>query len=1757
MINSKFVWGLILLWLIPQGRPEVASRVKSLQLAGISTSINSDARYLTEEVFIAGGCFDVANARTRGSFGSIGTFRNGDSSVGLTEGIILSTGSVLNAAGPNTATNFTTNFNNTASDPDLARIIDNSLIPIRDVAILEFDFTPTADEVQFEYVFASEEYCDFVNSDYNDIFGFFISGPGINGPFNSNAENIARVPGSDDFVAINNINHLTNTNYYRDNIAAGDDQLDNCPGAYPNVDGVALQDCEYDGFTKILKARADVIPCATYHIKLVIGDITDGQYDSAVFLAANSFEAGESITVEGESESQGIGVVAEGCSDGYFLFRRFGSDLNRSLRVNYSLSPTSTAREGIDFETIPRSVTFPANADEVRLPVNVIADGLPEGTESIVLELSSACSCSSTLSRLNIRDADPMAVRLDPLFLCEDEEGTLTPQVSGGLAPYSYVWSSGSNDEQLTVNPASSRTYGLTITDACGQAIDRSVEVTRLNAASVSLTGEAYICNGEVQGDLRVTYSEGGSWDLLYSINGALQPTLNLDRSPFLLPISIPGTYRLESVRRGNCEGSVSGSAAVDLLRLNARVETATPTCPNADDARIEVLIEEGEGPFRYRINQQAFQNDARFRNLSPGLYQVEVEDVNGCTWNEQVRIQAQSPPQVSLVFEVEGCEGNHRGSVEVNILSGSGIYEFSLDGTSFQTESSFSDLSVQENYTLWIRDQQDCLQTMPFDIPAPEQLRVQVIEQDLSCPLAEDGQVILLASGGEPPYTYQLDNEDLQTSNTFGPFPAGTYAFTISDANGCTVEAQAHIEAPVELAISSATIIEPSCPGSADGSAQLEVTGGTGNRTYRWSNGSTTAELQGVPAGEYTVTITDSRGCDLIYSVQIPGEPWPGRLIQGSSSICPGSSIRLSGPSGDLRYTWSTGASMQEIWIEQAGTYGLTVTNSAGCAITDEWVVNSASTLSPNIIGPTTYCQGDTVELSVGAYDDYSWSTGETASSISITTGGWYAVSVSSGADCFGTDSIWVEMQEQPTAVILGSQLLCEGQSQTLVVSEEMSAYRWSTGVSEKEILITSQGLYSVTFTDEFGCQNEEWLEVSKVSPAIRMLSQSICAGDSLVWNGQILVDPGQYQHTFPEMASNGCDSVEVLQLEVFRPSSSLEAISISDWDQFEWQGRTLLESGLYRDTLPGANVFGCDSIVQLQLTVIPVEKDTMRHAFCAGDSVWVFDEWLGEEGVVQDTFQSVQGWDSLLITTFIEIHPVYLEVIPLSLCAGEMWEGESYTADTSLLLSYATTEGCDSIIQYDISVFPTYDQVDSVTICQGDSIFFAESWQNSTGLYIEEWTSKQGCDSTVSLYLTIDPCPFTWTPIAYPVRCAGESNGRISVAIEDGVGPFAFLLMAEEGEVLRQVNNLRERVYEFRDLAAGSYHLRLWDMHTLHQEEIDVEITRPEPLVLETIAEFPISCFAGDDGAIEVQVGGGEAPYSYQWSNGETAPLLRDVMAGSYTLTLSDQNACVEVKTFVLEEPTRLEANARFVPAWCEDGSGVLYIDNAIGGSLPYLFGADNYFVADTIQAFDPLPSKVFIQDANGCEEEISVIQESLTLPEIQVFQSQMQLGDTIQLNVVVPSAYQSLIWNPAESLSCDTCLAPLAFPTESTLYQAVLTDMLGCEVLEEIWIPVDTRGRIYAPNAFSPNGDAHNDRFTIYGGPALLRINQLSVFDRWGSQLFRADDIPPNDSSFGWDGVARGERASTGTYVYLAEVQLSNGKIKVIKGELLLMR
>ncbi len=191
-----------------------------------------------------------------------------------------------------------------------------------------------------------------------------MSGPGINGPFENNAINVATIEGTNTNVSINNVNHLMNEAFYINN--ATTDDVQNCNINFNN----SFQDfIEYDGFTVALRASFDVIPCETYHIRLIIGDVGDPILDSAVFLESKSFNLGEKVIVTAEVPNREEPIAYESCVDGQIVFTR--SDLlglNEDCTVNYIIDPLSTALNGIDFENIPLSITIPAGDTSLYFP---------------------------------------------------------------------------------------------------------------------------------------------------------------------------------------------------------------------------------------------------------------------------------------------------------------------------------------------------------------------------------------------------------------------------------------------------------------------------------------------------------------------------------------------------------------------------------------------------------------------------------------------------------------------------------------------------------------------------------------------------------------------------------------------------------------------------------------------------------------------------------------------------------------------------------------------------------------------------------------------------------------------------------------------------------------------------------------------------------------------------------------------------------------------------------------------------------------------------------------------------------------------------------------------------------------------------------------------------------------------------------------------------------------------------------------------
>lgn len=446
---------LIVLLILPVGLILLGSEAKAqLTVNTAVTPTNAVQNILMGEGVTASNIiFSPGNQATQ-----IGSFTCNNCGINLSSGVIMGSGNVMGAVGPNNSGSYNLGPPSTSDnvgDPDLQAISGGS--SIHNAAVLKFNFIPTGDSIAFRFVFGSEEYPEYVNS-VNDVFGFFISGPGISGPYQNNAKNIALIPGTSNPVSINTVNNLTNSLYYVANHPPGNSGY----AQYYNV--------QMDGFTKVLTAKTAVMCGATYQIKIAIGDASDGVWDSWVFLEANSFVSNTvniSYTAPNITPS-GTGIY-EGCETAYINFTRPQSD--SGTEKNYALSFSGTAINGVDVEQIPDTLTFPAGQSEVSIPLVAIADGILEGNENFIITVEDlGCNAGDPVSiEIIISDLPQLQVSMPPVTINCGQQAVMEPEITGGIGNYSVTWEAGGLVQpSLSTYPEGPTSYPFVVTDTCG-----------------------------------------------------------------------------------------------------------------------------------------------------------------------------------------------------------------------------------------------------------------------------------------------------------------------------------------------------------------------------------------------------------------------------------------------------------------------------------------------------------------------------------------------------------------------------------------------------------------------------------------------------------------------------------------------------------------------------------------------------------------------------------------------------------------------------------------------------------------------------------------------------------------------------------------------------------------------------------------------------------------------------------------------------------------------------------------------------------------------------------------------------------------------------------------------------------------------------------------------------------------------------------------------------------------------------------------
>ncbi|MBV6654106.1 MAG: choice-of-anchor L domain-containing protein, partial [Mameliella sp.] len=654
---------------------------------GIVTDNTYTVEELIQDVFVNGACNTITNIQAIGDPDGIGYFEDGGNSIGMDRGVILSTGPIENAHGPNNYTDLSGNFNDDNGDPDLNGMATG---PVKDAVGIEFDFMPLDSTVAFRYVFASEEYCEFVGSIYNDVFGFFISGPGINGTFSNNAKNVAILPGTSDYVSINSVNYQDNDHLYVHNELSTDVNVCDIPTPPVNYHTFI----EYDGFTTRLTAILNLIPCEEYHIRLVVSDVGDNYFDSAVFLEAESFNLGGEVQVTAGTGATTENPALEGCSGNYFRFERAdGTDDSFPLTVNYLITNSSTAEESIDFDPMPGVITIPANESYVTVPVDLINDGIEEPLEQIGLKLDIPCACYSDSTTMYITDSPGFDLDIPDVAVCENGTNAMSPLIEGGTSGLTYNWSTGSNAPSITISGDELSIFYLTVTDDCGNTQVDSAYAFATPPPSAFLSGSGEICQGDTA-YLEVALEGSPPWSLSYQVQGQNYTIQNIQDPAYLLPATLHGTYELVSVQDAGCSGTVEGNGFVEVNTINITSNTRDASCFGLADGQIQISINGGTPPYDWFWLDTPDSTLLRDQ-LSPGSYTLILMDNNGCEMESVVEIGA-PPPLEALQFD---CDAITSGRIDARASGGTPPYSYAVNGAAFGDEESLLQLAPGEEY--------------------------------------------------------------------------------------------------------------------------------------------------------------------------------------------------------------------------------------------------------------------------------------------------------------------------------------------------------------------------------------------------------------------------------------------------------------------------------------------------------------------------------------------------------------------------------------------------------------------------------------------------------------------------------------------------------------------------------------------------------------------------------------------------------------------------------------------------------------------------------------------------------------------------------------------------------------------------------------------------------------------------------------------------------------------------------------------------
>lgn len=1170
----------------------------------------------------------------------------------------------------------------------------------------------------------------------------------------------------------------------------------------------------------------------------------------------------------------------------------------------------------------------------------------PDGT--YILNLSDANGCAQSFTTSLSDPLGPTVTVTSNSIQCFGScTGSATLSITG-TPPYTVNWPTIPSTNTIVANLCSG-TYAAQVTDATGCITNQTVNIAQPTQITSNGVVSNVACNGALTGSINFSPSGG-------------TPGYTFNWSPAGGNVEDPtglssGSYTVNFMDANNCPATnsfVINQPLPLILSFNKKdVLCNDGTCTGA----VGVNVTGGTAPYNYTwtpVGTFAGSTLDTIINLCTGIYSVNVIDANGCSASGTISIGVPAVLTSTITSKNLTCNGVCNGSAIINASGGTAPFSYSYTpGTPTQT---ISGLCVG-NYSGTVTDANGCVVTGAFSISQPLPITITTTVSNPSCNGTASGSVVTSVSGGNPNYSFNWSPSGGSVQNPTG-LSAGIYTVIVTDDSLCTGQSVVTLTNPATL-VANISFTNPTCNGGCNGIVSANGVGGTAPYVYQWTAPTTnTQTLNGLCAGNYTVTVTDANSCIYTQTTSLTNPPSitiNPAIIPANCGVNDGSIVaNTSGGSPNYSYIWNPSVSTTSVAAGLgAGVYTVIVTDAASCSATVSIPLSNSN--GPNGATITTtnvICNGQangaaTVSNPVGGTPSYtlSWVNPVSASASVTNLGpGTYTAQVIDANNClyFQSATITEPQVIDANETIVNAQCfgICNGSiSLNTTGGNGGYTYVWSNASVASSISNLCPGNYSVTITDALGCT----LTSSYTVQGLTTITSSTVATNNLCFNdcnGTLLAT--NVAGGIPPFSFNWSDPLG---------QSTAQAIGLCN--------------GVYSVTITDGN--GCFNAIPGSITSPSAVTFTPAITqpgcdMCNGEAVV---NPTGGTPVYSLVWSNTQTGNTAT-----------------NLCSGvymvQITDGNGCVSNTNVIINSSSGITGENIFQTDETCAGLCNGTVSITAVGGAApisyhwVHNGSSSPSQTnlcpGTYFCNMTDLNGCTRTASVVIG-SAVSLSVTPQVTQSSCTANT-GSVVVSVAGGTGPYTYSWLP--GTVSSVTNTAT-------NLSPGSYTLTTSDANGCSDTKIFSIGTINGPVI--TYSQTNITCTSSGvcDGSIGVVINNGTPGYTTTWSTGVTGTTsISALCPGSYSVLVVDNAGCSAVQNFSLTgvPPLTFSAPDSDSPVCNNDCNGSVTA-LPIGGTLPYTFAWLPVGSGTTINNLCAGNYSVSITDANGC-----VVSQTYTL-------------------------------------------------------------------------------------------------------------------------------------------------------------------------------